>query len=132
MSARENKAFISRYLDALSGKDKPRAVVDQYVAGSDEELKEHIDFFEASFPQYQLIANDMIAEGDQVAVRANFKGTHTGDLLDIPATGREVDLPFIIVYRIDGGKIVEHWMSVDQMALMQQLGVVPGAEPAAA
>lgn len=130
MSAQENKAFIRRYLDALGGKDKPPAVVDQYIAASDEELKGHIEFFEAAFPRYDIVAEDMIAEGDQVAVRAVFKGTHQGDLMGIAPTGKEVDLPFLIVYRVAGAKIVEHWMSVDQMALMQQLGVVP--EPAAA
>ena len=125
MSVQENKALVRRYFDALSGKEKPVAVVNQYVADSDEDLKQHIAFFEASFPRYELLAEDLIAEGDQVTVRAVFKGTHQGDLMGIAPTGKQVELPFIIIYRIAGGKIVEHWMSVDQMALMQQLGVVP-------
>ena len=66
MSAGENKAFVGRYLDAISGKDKPRAVQDEYIAESDEELKDHIIFFEASFPHYEVIADDMVAEGDKV------------------------------------------------------------------
>ena len=93
-------------------------------------MKQHIAFFEASFPRYELLAEDLIAEADQVTVRAVFKGTHQGDLMGIAPTGKQVELPFIIIYRIAGDKIVQHWMSVDQMALMQQLGVVP--EPAAA
>lgn len=125
MSTGESKAFLRRYLDALSGKDKPAATIDTYIADSDEELKQHIVFFEASFPRYKLIADDMIAEGDKVAVHARFEGTHQGELMGIPPTGKEVSVPFIITYRIAEGKIVQHWMSFDRMALMEQLGVAP-------
>ncbi len=125
MSTGETKAFLRRYLDALSGKDKPAATIDTYIADSDEELKQHIVFFEASFPRYELIADDMIAEGDKVAVHARFKGTHQGELMGIPPTGKEVSVPFIITYRIAEGKIVQHWMSFDRMAMMEQLGVAP-------
>ena len=125
MSVQENKAFVRRYLDALSGKDKSRTVQDEYIAESDEELKDHIIFFEASFPHYEVIADDMIAEGDKVAVLARFRGAHKGELLGIAPTGKEVDVPFAITYRLAGGKIVQHWMSFDRMALMEQLGVAP-------
>lgn len=120
-----NKALIRQYFEAISGKDKPLATVEQYVGNEDEELKQHIAFFEVPFPQYELIADDMIAEGDKVAVLARFQGTHKGDLGDIPPTGKYVSQPFIIIYRIANGKIVEHWMSFDQLGLMQQLGVIP-------
>lgn len=87
------------------------------------ELKQHIVFFEASFPRYKVIADDMIAEGDKVVVHARFEGTHKGDLMGIAPTGKEVSVPFIITYRIAEGKIVQHWMSFDRMELMEQLGV---------
>ena len=125
MSVQENKAFIRRYLDAVSGKDKPRAVQDEYIADSDEELKDHIIFFETSFPHYEVIADDMIAEGDKVSVLARLRGAHKGELLGIAPTGKEVDVPFAITYRLAGGMIVQHWMSFDRMALMEQLGVAP-------
>ena len=125
MSAENNKAFVQRYFDAISGKDKPAEVQDQYIAESDEELKQHIIFFEASFPHYELIADDMIAEGDKVSVLARFRGAHNGELLGIAPTGKEVDVPFAITYRLADGMIAEHWMSFDRMALMEQLGVAP-------
>ncbi len=125
MSAEGNKVLISRYFDAISGKDKPAAVQDRYIADSDQELKDHIIFFEASFPHYELIADDMIAEGDKVAVLARFRGAHKGDLLGIAPTGKEVDVPFAITYRLAGDMITQHWMSFDRMALMEQLGVAP-------
>jgi predicted ester cyclase len=122
MSA-ENKALIQRYYEALSGKDKPAEIVNIYVA--DEELKQHIEIFEAAFPRYQLIAEDMVAEDDKVAVRATFKGVHKGDLMGITPTGKEAAISLMLFYRIANGKIVEHWMNADQLGLMQQLGAVP-------
>jgi predicted ester cyclase len=125
MSTETNKAFIQDYLDALSGKDKPMEMQDQYIAETDEELKQHIIFFAASFTHYEVIADDMIAEGDKVSVLARFCGAHRGELLGIAPTGKEVDVPFAITYRLADGMIAEHWMSFDRMALMEQLGVAP-------
>jgi predicted ester cyclase len=121
MSA-ENKALIQRYFEALSGKDKPAEIVNIYVA--DEELKQHIEMFEAAFPRYQLIAEDMVAEDDKVAVRVTFKGFHKGDLMGITPTGKETTISLMLFYRIANGRITEHWMNADQLGLMQQLGVV--------
>jgi predicted ester cyclase len=125
MSTEASKAFVRSYLEELSGKEKPRALQDEYIAESDEELKEHIVFFEASFPRYALPIDDLIAEGDKVAAHVRFEGKHDGELLGIAPTGKEVSVPFIITYRLAGGKIAEHWMSFDRMALMEQLGVAP-------
>jgi predicted ester cyclase len=129
MSAQENKAFIRQYFDALN-KEKSAATVDQYVADSDEELKQHIAFFDVVFPNYQLVAEDMIAEGDKIVVRGVVRGTHKGDLMGIPPTGKQVEFPLMLIYRVAGGKIVEHWMVADQLSLMQQLGAIPEPEPA--
>jgi predicted ester cyclase len=81
--------------------------------------------FEAAFPGYELSADDLIAEGDKVVLRATFHGTHRGDLMGVAPTGKSVTLPLIIVYRIADGKIADHWLAVDRMELMQQLGVLP-------
>ena len=125
MSTENNKAYVRKYVAALSGKDKPKALQDEYIAASDEELKGHIMFFEASFPHYEFIVDDMIAEGDKISVLARFRGVHTRDLMGIPPTGKQVEVPFAITYRLGEGKIVQHWMSFDRMALMEQLGVAP-------
>jgi steroid delta-isomerase-like uncharacterized protein len=123
MSTSENKAFVRRYLDAINGKDKPAAVQDQYISDADAILKQHIAGYEAAFPHYALIEDDMIAEGDKVVVRWTMHATYGGGFMNIPATGQQVAMPGIIIYRIADGKIVEHWMQVDSAALMQQLGV---------
>lgn len=118
----ENKAMVRRYLSAISGKDKPPAVVNQFVADVDEALKQHIAYFEAAFPRYEMIEEDMIAEKDQVVVRLTARGTHKGEFMGVPATGKSINIPGILIYRIANGKIIEHWMQVDAVSLMQQLG----------
>lgn len=123
MSVEENKAFIRRYFEVLNGKPKPAAVVNQYVADADEALKQHIAFFEAAFPCYELIEEDMIAEGDKVVVRTSGRATHKGEFMGIPPTGKTINVSGILIYRIANGKIVEHWMEVDAPSMMQQLGV---------
>jgi predicted ester cyclase len=122
MTTEENKTLIRRYLEAL-GKEKSAKTVDSFV--SDESLKQHITFFEAAFPGYQLSADDMVAEADKVVVRSTFTGTHKGELMGVAPTGKQVSAGLIIIYRIAGGKIVEHWMQVDTLGILQQLGAVP-------
>jgi hypothetical protein len=123
MSIEENKAFIRRYIDALSGKPKPEEVVRLFVV--DESLIEHIRVAEEAFPLYRLEIEEMIAEGDLVAIRARHHGVHRGPFMGIPPTGKEIDVPGFLTYRIADGKIVDHWLLADSLLMMQQLGVIP-------
>jgi predicted ester cyclase len=123
MSTTESKAFIQQYLDAINGKAKPLELVKHYVADADEALQQHIADAEAAFPHYELIAEDLIAEGDKAVVRFSLRATHQGEFMGIPPTGKTINVPGMIIYRIATGKIVEHWMQIDSVALMQQLGV---------
>jgi predicted ester cyclase len=122
----KNKEFIINYLTALSGIPKTRELMEKYM--TDEALIAHKEFFEAAFPLYEVYIDEMTAEGNRVIVQARLKGTHTGDLGGIPATFKTVDFPFVIKYEIEDNKIVNHWMIADQMALMEQLGVIPSAQ----
>lgn len=76
------------------------------------------------FPDYQTIIDDMIAEGDKVAARIKMTGTHSGEFMGIPPTGRRISFTGIYFARIAGGKIVEHWGEEDGVSLLQQLGVL--------
>ena len=78
-----------------------------------------------------LTIDDIVAEGDRVAIRYSFTGTHRGAIAGIPATGKRVSLGGNIgIYRVDGGQTVEGHGSWDRYALMEQLGALPagGAE----
>ncbi len=90
-----------------------------------EGLKAFVSAFHAAFPDGRLSIDQMIAEGDTVATRLTFRGTHTGDFLGIPPTGKQVAVPALDMARYADGKLVEHWGGPDQMSLMQQLGVIP-------
>lgn len=79
----------------------------------------------AAFPDARITIDDMIAEGDQVATKKTFIGTHSAALGDLPATNRAVTLQFVDIMRLRNGRIVEHWLSMDQLSFMQQLGVIP-------
>ncbi len=117
----ENKDLVIRYLDAISGKPKPESLMREYLA--DEELIEHILASEISFPEYELIVEDILAEGDLVAVRARLVATHQGPFMGLEPTGKKIDLEFFINYRIANNKIVDHWMILDSAEMMQQLGI---------
>jgi predicted ester cyclase len=118
---KQNKELIIRYINALSGKEKTREVMEKFV--TDEELIGHIIFFDSAFPKYEMFADEITAEGNRVVIRARFKGCHTGIFNDISPTNRNVEFPFVISYDIESGKIVHHWLIADQTILMEQLGV---------
>ena len=129
MSIEENKALIKRYIDAINGKAKTEAVLNEYVA--DESLRRFITTFDAAFPRYELTVEDLVAEGDRVVARLMIRGTHRGEFRGAAPTGREVTFPAIIIYRIEGGKIAKHWLVSDTLSVAQQVGVVPTPSGAA-
>ena len=76
-------------------------------------------------PDLQVTIEELVAEGDKVAVRRSYAGTHRGELLGISPTGKQVRIGGISIFRLAGGKIAEHWEQLDRLALMQQLGALP-------
>jgi predicted ester cyclase len=81
--------------------------------------------FRAAFPDGSMTIEDMIAEGEKVVTRKTYRGTHQGEFLSIPPTGRHVSLGLIDIMRIVDGKVVEHWNVGDDLGMLQQLGVIP-------
>lgn len=124
----DNKALVIRYFNAISGVSKTDEICDAYM--TDQQLKEHILFFDTIFPKYELFADEMTAEGDRVSILARLKGINEGEFNGIPPTYKEVDFPFAISYTIKDGKITDHWMIADQMILMEQLGLKDTASSA--
>ena len=73
--------------------------------------------------------HEQIAEGDLVVTRWTGKGTHDGELMGMPPTGKWVEVDGVAIDRISGGKIVESWNCFDALGMMQQLGAIPEAQP---
>jgi predicted ester cyclase len=132
-----NKEVIRRFVEEVQN-NKDEAAYDELVdpefvnlssppgVPSDREGgKMYLWGFFNAFPDCRWPIDDMIAEGDQVVTKKTFTGTHTGDLGEIPATGKRVTLQFVDIQRVRDGRIVEHWLSMDQLSFMQQLGVIP-------
>jgi len=142
--AEDNKALIRRYFeefDAAAQDGRGASVLDEFVAPNFvdhspspgftpdlEGLKQAYEHFLAASPDGYHIVEDMIAEGDKVMTRVSAYGTQTGELFGIPPTGKQLRMTGIAVHRIANGKIVEHWSELDNLGVMQQLGVVPTPE----
>jgi len=138
MPAEQNKAAARRFLEET---DKGNLdVIDELVspdavdhnpfpgqAPGAEGVRQVFAMLKAAFPDMSQSIQDMVAEGDRVAIRSTLHGTHRGEFLGIPATGKQVALPGIDIIRFDEeGKMIEHWGLFDVPLLMQQLGVMPG------
>ena len=134
MTALENKALVRRYAEEAFGKGNI-AVSDELlaaeyvhhvpgVAPDREGRKQLANMLHTAFPDTRLTIEDMIAEGNEVAVRWTCTGTHTGEYMGIAPTGRQVTWTGSSIHRIEAGKIVESWDEVDNLGMLQQLGVV--------
>ncbi len=135
MSTEVNKALARRAYDAFNQGNlvgfyellTPDFVLhnaSQTIQGL-EGYKQWLSMYLAAFPDARLTVEDMIAEGDLVVVRQTFRGTHTGELMGIPPTGKQVSATGIVITRAANGKAVEQWTNYDDLGLMQQLGMIP-------
>jgi predicted ester cyclase len=118
-SSVESKRLIGRYLQALSGQEKRPELVARFV--SDPCLAAHIRQVEAAFPFYELVAEELIAERNLVAMRGSFRGQHGGPFGGIEGTGNWVTADLMVVYRVEADRIAEHWLYFDTAALVAQL-----------
>jgi len=137
MGIESNKAVVRRVFDEVFNQGKLEVVEEIYAAdyvdhsappgfppglGS---LKQSVALFRTAFPDLKITIEDMLAEGDKVAVRLTYHGTHLGEFMGIPPTGKSLSEAGIAVDLLKDGKIVEHWVLRDDMSLMQQLGMIP-------
>ena len=135
MSAENNKATVHRIfaamnernlgaLDALMGPTYHNHNMPTPAPGP-EGIKAVLGMFFEAFPDMNIKVEQAIGEDDTVATRGHFTGTHRGNFMGVPATGKAVRVEFVDVWRFEGGKAVENWVQMDNLGLMQQLGVVP-------
>jgi steroid delta-isomerase-like uncharacterized protein len=143
MSTEQNKAVVHRFIEEVINKGN-LAVIDELLAptyiyhapsmevSGPDGMKQLFTMLRTAFPDWYETTEDLIAEDDKVVFHVTGHGTHTGEFMGIPPTGKQVTMTGIDIVRIEGGKLVEHWANFDQLGLMQQLGVVPAPEQAAA
>ena len=139
MSTEQNKALARRFIEEIWNQ-KNLAVARElmaatyvfHTAGSPpglppgpEGFQQFASAFFTAFPDVHTSIEDQLAEGDKVVTRWTSRGTNTGSLFGMPATGKSATITGITIDRIADGKIVESWDELDQLGMLQQLGVIP-------
>ncbi len=137
-TAERNKTIVRECLargssgdyEALAELLDPGFVLHPLEVRGHEGLVGMIHVFRTAFADLRATVNHQIADGDDVASLATFRGRHVGELMGIPATGREVEFTAIAISRCRDGRIVEEWELIDTAGLMRQIGALPEAAPA--
>ncbi len=139
MSTEQNRQLVRELWGSLASGDfaKMASLYDENVAyhgaGGEERRGRAaaVDFaksYRAAFPDMKAEVEQLVAEGDFVVSRVRPSGTHTGDLMGMPPTGKKVDLRWVMnMVRVVDGKVAEEWEVFDQLDFMRQLGVIPPA-----
>ena len=138
MSTEQNKALVRQMVEEIFNRGN-MSLADEFLAPDfvereelplgiprdREGVKQFSTILRSAFPDLKATIDDIIAEGDKVVIRQTWSGTHKGEFMGIPPTGKSVSVGVIDIMRIAGGKFVEHWGQMDSMGMMQQLGVIP-------
>jgi steroid delta-isomerase-like uncharacterized protein len=124
----EDELFNKRNLEAVDEFIAPGYVLRTAAEGTPsgrDAVRDAIAAYLQGFSDLRITIDELIAVGDKVVGRFTFTGTHDGDLLGIPPSGRPISVRQFAIYRIDSGQIVEEWEVSDQLGLMQQIGAIP-------
>ncbi|HUS18243.1 MAG TPA: ester cyclase [Terriglobales bacterium] len=135
-SIEENKQVVRRFIKQIFEQGRMEAidglVAQHFTPHSWGGVKPGIDNFKqavqrvsAGVTDVHFDIQDMIAEDDKVAVRLQVHAKHTADFMGLPAAGREHTISETHIFRVQDGKVVEHWRDADMLSLMQQIGALP-------
>lgn len=91
-----------------------------------EGIRQLFRMLRTAFPDFNITIEDLLSDGDKVIARVTLRGTHRGDLMGLPPTGRKVAYEAIDISRIADGKMIEHWGIPDYLTLFRQLGIKAG------
>ena len=141
MSAQENKLVSWRLQEEVFGQGK-LALVDELLAPDyvshapgdrelsrgPEDIKEIVRAYHAAFPDLTFTVEKQVAEGDLVVTRWIARGTHQGEFMGVPPSGRRIEVSGMSMDRISGSRIVEHWNNWEALEMMEQIGAIPESE----
>lgn len=138
MSDEENKAIVRRLVKEFWSNLTNLAVADELltpdfffsyappgVKPNREVYKQFMSAYAVGFPDFNVTIEDMVAEGDKVAIRTTNRATNTGSFRGMPPTGKKTEVPQMSIFRIVDGKIVAEWTVANQLIALQQMGLVP-------
>ena len=131
----ENKALVTKFIEANNSKDfdnLPTYVTDNFrrhsqaspsvVVTNKKQFIQHMDDDLNTFPDAIIDVQQVVAEGDRVAVWGSYQGTYTGEVSGSGLAGRKINVDISAIYRIEGDKIAELWVTWDNLAVRTQLG----------
>jgi len=135
----ENKTIVLRsYEEVINTGDFDRAdelfsadvVEHEVVPGLEqppglEGFKQFFSMLRRAFPDLRMDVQDTIAEGDKVVARVEVHGTHQGEFMGMPPSDNRIEVTAVDIFRLEDGKIAEHWGNFDNLGMMQQLGAIP-------
>jgi steroid delta-isomerase-like uncharacterized protein len=142
MSTEANKSILRRYFEEAWNRGQ-LDVLDDIVAAhyvnhdpavpglppGPDGLKAIMTGFRVAFPDLHFSIDDQIAEGDKVVTRWSMRGTHAGEFMGMPPSGKQIITVGMQIERVVDGQIVEHWRRSDDLGLMQQLGALAAPTP---
>ncbi len=131
----DHKATILRMFDEIINRGKLELVDELFRADftsrtpqgnlDRDGFKEYVASWRAAFPDVHCEVDNLIQEGDRVAWSVRATGTHTGEFMGIPATGRSIDFDSLNIGTFEGGQAVSHWVLMDTLTVLTQLGALP-------
>ena len=135
------RRMIARFYDEINAGNL--GVIDELIA---DEFVEHEEFpgisqdkdgvrqfftvFRTAFPDMRMEAHEVLVDGDLACVRGTTSGTHQGDFMGMPPSGKRFEVTGFDLVRVRDGQVIEHWGLMDAMKMMQQLGAMPEQAPA--
>lgn len=128
----ENKSLVRRVLRAMETGDEAEidaVIAEDYIqhnhlANGREPVKKMLKQVRQGLPDLRVEVEDMVAEGDRVMVRIKMIGTHSGRFMGVEPTGKPITIDAVDTWRIEAGRLKEHWDVVDRLGVMRQLGLV--------
>lgn len=138
MSVEQNKSIVRRWIEEGWNGKNIKVIDELYVPDlvqhdpssaipveSAEALKHYVHAFMTALPDLHFTTEDLVADGDKVAWRFSSRGTHQGELMGIPPTGRTANVTGMVMFRLQNSKIAEVWVNFDTLGMLQQMGVIP-------
>jgi steroid delta-isomerase-like uncharacterized protein len=138
----QNKATARRFFEEIASQGNLDAIGEVIAADyqdhdpANEEdtrgadgFRQELEMYRSGF-DFEFKVEDQLAEGDQVATRWSWRGTHKGEVMGVPATGNQVAITGTTIFRFADGKIQEGWWNWDTLGMMRQIGAIPAEQPA--
>lgn len=134
MTEPDLRTLLDRYIEAVWNQGNPAAVTDFITPGYERHLSatappldaegqlRRLKGIQAAFPDATITVEDTVISGDFIAFRSVMRGTHQGEFMGIPATGREIEVGLLDLIRVEDGRFAEQWGGPDLFDLVRQIG----------